>query len=238
LKFLIIGDSWALGEWRPQGQNREITLTPNTSVAWHLKQAGHKVCNLGASSAGNFGQLRFCNSFLQSESHWDYIVWLQTEPIRDVTDIVFKDIDGDQQFPDFAKYKDFDQAMHYVNTQNYRYAQQMFDSFAIPFIVVGGLGKLSQTIAQFDFCCFAIDSWASEILKIPDLAHNLLNRSGDIETIHRCNFEKNSVITAMNQSLQYQEAMRDSDSFPDSGHPDGDQHQWLAEQILEYVGKI
>lgn len=236
MKFLIIGDSWGVGEWA-WAKNNRLNPVPNTGVDYFLTGMGHTVTNLSAGSAANFGQLRNCRTHLEQHSDYDYIVWLHTEPVRDIADHVIDDeIDGPKQFPNFYNYHDFDHAMEYMSYCNYEFAQSIFDVYQIPFIVVGGLGKLYPSIKNFSFACCTINSWAQQILETAtDIPHYILGRDREIQEFEHYDFSLESKIRAIEAGQQLDQMFKQCDKFPDNIHPCREEFQKLANQLLEMI---
>lgn len=232
MKFLIIGDSWGIGEYAIIKQL--MTPVPHTGIDHYLQYHGHKVENISAGSASNFGQLRHCRTVLeQSDSVPDYIIWFHTEPVRDIADTVIDDeLDGPIQFPLINNYNDFDQAMQYMNYQNYVFAQTIYDQFQCPFIVVGGLGKLHSCIESFSFASYKIYSWAQEMLNLTDLPDNIFSRNREKEIVNQFKFTKDSIINAIDSSKRYQELLNNSTKFPDGLHPARSEYEILCHRIL------
>lgn len=237
MNFLIIGDSWGLGEYSIQ--NNIMSLVANSGIDYYLATHGHTSKNLSVGSASNFGQLRHCRTLLESDikqGEIDYIIWFHTEPIRDISDTIIDDIiDGPIQFPKFSQLESFDQAMAYINYQNYVFAQTIYDTYKIPFITVGGLGKIHNSIKEFTFSKHIIISWAQEILGSSELPDNVLSRDREKELISRLKFNHESIISVINQSQYYRELLSNSSEFPDGLHPCTDQYRKLTQRILSLI---
>jgi hypothetical protein len=233
MKFLIIGDSWGIGEYKIDRQI--MTAVPDTGIDYYLQQLNHTATNLSAGSACNFGQLRNARTHLDDICNdYDYIIWFHTEPIRDVPDTIIDDeIDGPKQFPEFAKIKDFDQAMEYINYQNYKFAQSIFDQHKIPFITIGGVGRLSKSIDDFFFSKIKIYSWSQELLNCKlELPVNFFSRVRLEETFEKFNFDQETVIAHLELTRRAQEEFKKSDLFPDNAHVHRSEYKKLATRIL------
>lgn len=233
MKFLIIGDSWGIGEYKIE--NHIMEAVPDTGLDYYLTQLNHTVVNLSAGSACNFGQLRNAGMHLTDVCNdYDYIVWFHTEAVRDVPDtIIDDDLDGPKQFPEFSSIKDFDQAMEYISYQNYKFAQSIFDQHSIPFIAVGGIGRLSKSIDNFSFAKMKIYSWAQELLKCNfELPVNFFNRARLEEVFEKFNFDQESVTQHLTLADRYRSECMRSKLFPDNVHVHRDEYKKLAHRIL------
>ena len=87
--FLITGDSWGLGEWavrehsvQPAGlKSRYIT---HSGLHYYLEQEGHQVINISHAGQSNKVITRLLKLHLETHSNYDYIIWFQTDPLRDL----------------------------------------------------------------------------------------------------------------------------------------------------------
>lgn len=233
MKFLIIGDSWGIGEYKIE--NRIMEVVPDTGLEYYLTQSNHTVTNLSAGSACNFGQLRNARTHLDDVCNdYDYIVWFHTEPVRDVPDTIIDDeIDGPKQFPEFGSIKDFDQAMEYISYQNYKFAQSIFDQHRVPFVAIGGVGRLSKSIDDFSFAKIKIYSWAQELLGCNfELPVNFFGRVRLKETFEKFEFDRQAVVQHLESTKRYQRECVRSKLFPDDNHVHRDEYKKLANRIL------
>lgn len=165
MKFCVIGDSWGMNVPGQAGHG---------CIDQILQQKGHQVVNISQGGASNFGQLLMLNFQIlqQGNTDFDYIIWLHSEPARDFTEFVSthyrnnnNDEVGQQQFPQLS-FENFVSDLEYINNQNYIYAQELYKQYHIPFLVVGGAGKLNETIGRFDCVHWSLPSWFQQILNL------------------------------------------------------------------------
>jgi hypothetical protein len=205
MKFFILGDSWGLGEWRIH--NKIMELVPDTGIDYYLRKLGHTVTNVSAGSASNFGQLRNAYWTLRKNTDYDYIIWFHTEPIRDVLETVIDDavVDGLIQYPEYKNITDYVEAMEYINNCNYNYAQNnIYNEFGIPFIVIGGIGRLDESIDSYEFAKYKIYSWPEELLHIDyHLPKNVLSLETWEKVFSTFKYDKQQVLTAIESALHY-----------------------------------
>ena len=239
MKFFIIGDSYGCGEWEIKSKSKTMTLVPDTGVDYYLKNLGHDTTNLSAGSACNFGQLRTAYWKLKENCNYDYIIWFHTEPVRDIVEHIIDDpTDGLKQYPNFKNIKDYSVALKYINECNYAFAQdRLYAEFNIPFIVIGGVGRLEDSIDNFTFAKYKIYSWIEELLNINyKLPKNLNGWQRSKEVIDYFDlFDKQSVLDEITQAENYQRLLNLSSLFPDSVHPCREEYETLAYRILNML---
>ena len=233
-KFFILGDSWGLGEW--QIKNKTMECVPDTGIDYYLSKLGHSTTNVSAGSAGNFGQLRHAYWTLKEKADYDYIIWFHTEPFRDIVDIIIDDpTEGLIQYPNFKNITDYFEASAYVNECNYKYAQEtIYKEFNIPFIVIGGVGRLENCIDNYSFARHKIYSWTEELLNIDyKLLRNLLLRQRWEEVFSTFKYDKQQILTEIEATSEYQNLLWKSPLFPDNGHVVRFEYKKLAHRLLK-----
>lgn len=240
MKFFILGDSWGVGEYT-RSTPGNLESVPDTGLDYYLRKMGHTVKNISAGSAGNFGQLRHAYWTLKEHSDYDYIIWFHTESMRDIQEILIDDPhEGQRYFPDFD-IDHWESALDYLDTENYRYAQMIYDEFAIPFIVIGGQCPVNQSICQFSFAKVVVTSWLQQLLKLESLPPK--NTFFSWEKIQKIllhyNYDEKKFIVQNFESLERSqeiiELARISQEFPDGCHPSRQCFAGLADQILSLI---
>jgi hypothetical protein len=237
MKFFILGDSWGLGEYRRV--DGKLELVPDTGLEFYLTQLGHSVTNISAGSASNFGQLRDAYWRLRDATDYDYIIWFHTEPIRDIVETVIDDpVDGPIQYSDFHNIKNYADALTYINERNYAYAQDtIYNKFKIPFIVVGGVGRLEQSINKFSFAKYTIHSWMQELLNLNyELPRNQMIWNRWHEVFDTFNYsDRQYVVEELESAEHYQGLLKQNPLFPDDMHVIGSEYEKLAVRLLEMI---
>ena len=239
MKFFILGDSWGVGEWA--SEKSILVPVPNTGLDYYLTQLGHTVKNISTGSAGNFGQLRHAYWTLKEKSDYDYIIWFQTESMRDIEEILIKDPDeGRRYFPEFD-ISNFEAGLDYLDCENYKYAQTITDKYNIPFIVIGGQCPVNSVITQFSFARHTIQSWLAELLNLNFTPPKNTFFSWDkIKRIldHYNVDEKEFIVNNMDQldkSTLINNLAKSSSCFPDNAHPSRDCFKQLAQRLIKIV---
>jgi hypothetical protein len=87
MKFCIAGDSWGCGEWGDDKQGHYTVL--HAGLEFFLKQH-HEVVNLSKGATGNNFAVSQLTHVLQHDE-FDYILWFQTDPLRDITNLLSKE---------------------------------------------------------------------------------------------------------------------------------------------------
>jgi hypothetical protein len=243
MNFFILGDSWGVGEWSVS-KNGRYTSVPDTGLDFYLSKMGHNVRNISAGSAGNFGQLRHAYWTLKESSNYDYIIWFHTESMRDIQEIIIDDpIDASIQFPNFEMSLDFNKSLHYMNIQNYKYAQAITDEYNIPFIAIGGQSPLDPVINNYSFARYKISSWLTELLNLEfDSPANTFFSWDKIKKIldHYKINEKDFVIANYDDLCQSDiiiELAKKSNLFPDNCHPSRLAFEALSYRIQNLIVK-
>ena len=80
--FLISGDSWGCGEWGCTGPDRYGVL--HTGLQYYLDEIGHYTKNVSKGSISNRDSINRLKNELQIKSDYDYIIWFQSDPLRDL----------------------------------------------------------------------------------------------------------------------------------------------------------
>ena len=75
-KILIIGDSWACGEW---DLDQNVT---HEGTAHYIREAGYRVASIAKGSASNSDQL----NDLKDHKDTNICIWFLTDPLRELTE--------------------------------------------------------------------------------------------------------------------------------------------------------
>jgi len=221
-RFFILGDSWAIGEYRYQ--DNTIVSLPNTGIGYYLEQLGHSVTNIAKGGASNYDQLLLAQSQLTSD--FDYVIWFHTETTRDIIS---------RGYPKIDLYN-FPQCMTDLKTANYNLAEQIYKQFQVPFIVVGCLSNLDETIETFEFAKIKIYSWLNEIT---ESAYQLpSNMHQDIMydvLMHYENVDKSYMNKELNQMKFVERELEKHKNFTDGVHPCKECSKQLAIRLNELV---
>lgn len=259
-KFLIIGDSWGIGEWKKEfvnggkpepvtRYNRSwewskswrnddewclVTILPGTDIGSHLIKAGHNVYNLSQGGDANIRQLLSCREELEKNSKYDFIIWFHTEPIRDYLLKLFKI--PKNLLPKLKEYNGYDELIDYWFNETYQQYEELYQEYKIPFIAVGGMTPLHPCINDFDFAKHKIVNWSKEYIfeNSPEHPYN----GGQFERFglkHVDDMNLDRISDEIKKVKAWTGYCADHKHFPDWGHPDNECHQKLAEIILNII---
>lgn len=225
-KFLICGDSWGVGAYQYVG-NPPTGITPiaNSGLDYFLTQHNCEVTNIAKGADSNFLQLVALDSKLEENSNYDFIVWIQTETNRDL-------VDSSEQYPHFD-INNFKKSMSYVKDTNYQYIQSIYNKFQIPFIVVGGLSAIDDSISKYTFAKVIISSWLTDITEGKyKLAENMHQ---DIILKVLTLFppsNKEFIIEELDRMRVVEDSLETHPNFSNGVHPNAQQFEKLAVRIL------
>mgnify|MGYP005675529559 CR=1 FL=1 len=182
----------------------------------------------------------------------DVIVWIVTEPIRDLqpprwpAEAGLKDLEKyfiqrDKIVANATSIDDMNSQLIKMCLDN---AQQIYNETKVPWIIVEGWGKLTQDLSQYSFIKHVHRNWMDKILghEIPLMSSwptvNLLRRARpdlvDVSAVVKDGPETyfKSIVDAYEKTI---ETMKASKHFPDNCHPDRNIHKELAQELEQYV---
>ena len=182
----------------------------------------------------------------------DVIVWVVTEPIRDLqpprwpAEAGLKDLEKyfvqrDLCVKEATSIADLNSRLVTMCLDN---AQKIYNETKVPWIIVEGWGKLPQDLSKYNFIKYVHRNWMDKVLchEIPLMSSwptiNLLRRartdladaSAIIKSAPESNFKK--IVDAYEDTIK---TMEKSDKFPDNCHPDRTVHEQLANELEPYV---
>ena len=229
MKLCVIGDSWA-------GIDPYKELIINL-----LSQAGHSVINLAHGGASNHGQLQNLQYELLEKDKVDYIIWFHTEPVRDYTEFISMTYSFDNipspYFSDIGK-KNLVEDLHFLNTQNYQYAQDLYEQYHTPFLVIGSAAPLSPSIETFSFFRYKIDSWNKQIsgFEFEDMPLNCYTHHLVQMLTHNEEYKSQQALDELQKTDKLEIFMRsDKQKYPDTTHPNPSFYPELIDNILNFL---
>ena len=134
--ILLAGDSWGCGEWLDaeiHGRN----ILSHKGIEQFLQDVGHDVVN--ASKTGESNKVvtdRLIDAL--SKKQFDYIFWIQTDPLRDLRPNYFHPLST------LRTVDDFNQLGNKLLEPNY----DKLNSLSTPIYCIGGLGKLNLELMK------------------------------------------------------------------------------------------
>ena len=236
MKFCIIGDSWtgwaAVGESAPEGPTKRNSqyLAP---IDRYLEQHGHTVVeNISAPGASNFGQLRQLR-YEVDHDQFDYIIWMYTEPIRNIVEFIDTE-DCKTQYPDLS-YKNFYEDLEYIQHRDFVYAQRLYKKYKKPFAVIGGAGQINTLDIDYPFIQYVLPSWAKEITSIENMPVNCyITFFNDFaKRTKKLKYNKQELLSEI-AGIEHYTAYRENnpDLFHDYYHPSPNLYEsWLGRML-------
>lgn len=247
MRYLILGDSWGRGEWetrhvisnvQPSGPGwvKEQDETdswfrlfevPGTDIGSYLTAMGHDCVNLSKAGADNLSQLDSCSDHLTSDRSFDMILWLHTEPVRS-----YKRLGRRFYEHHLGDYTGLDKVIDVWYGMIYDKASMLYQTFRIPFFVIGALSPLPTRIQDYGFVKHAIRDWTNDLILDEPFFHPV-NPDRFIEFASK-------YVDVINAERALEETRYVSDwfsmcashsSFPDNAHPDRYCHEGLAKVV-------
>lgn len=225
-KFLICGDSWGVGAYQYIG-NPPTGITPvaNSGLDYFLTQHGCEVTNIAKGADSNFLQLVALDIKLKENSNYDAIVWIQTETNRDL-------IDSSEQYPNFD-IDNFKKSMSYVKETNYQFIQSIYDKFKIPFIVVGGLSAIDDSISKYTFAKVIIPSWLNDITEGKFVLAENMHQDIILKVLTAFPpSNKKFIVEELDRMKAVEDSLETHPNFSNGVHPNAQQFEKLAVRIL------
>jgi hypothetical protein len=267
-RITILGDSNGCGEWIMNPLNNNETLTENIffrelisgrehriieshpGLEFYLNEMGNACFNLSAGGNNNMKLLTDLEHslLLRLPRHKprfinpDYIVWILTEPLRDIVlvdDIIYQD-----NYPKY--YKDLISIMRKNRNDikelnlalldySFQVADKIYDITKIPFIIVEGLSVTYDLEKNYKFCHSKIDNWIGNIVGLtpPITATNqVFHLSQDFL---EKNLKINQIDYIMEKYSEWVGVLNEHPDFPDKIHPSREKHKELAIKINEII---
>jgi hypothetical protein len=230
MKFCIIGDSWAGNK----------TKNVQTILSKEFVMANHTVDNLADGGASNRGQLRYLEFQYLEHNSADYIIWFYTEPVRNFTEFITldygNDIEAALQFYPNLTYQQFNKDFSYVATQDFALAQQLYDHYKIPFVVIGGAGVVDPLISEYTFSKWTLHSWNQEIVQFDRMPINCYTHHLVLMLDKFSEYNKEEALHEMTLLEKLEtEMLTNRQKYPDGRHPSMDYYPFLVERILKEI---
>jgi lysophospholipase L1-like esterase len=179
---------------------------PDTGLDYWLTQLGHNVTTVAVSGGNNLNQF-------DKITDADYIIWMQTETNRD---LLSAKIEGTT----------FTELSAQAAENNYKLAQQV----DIPFIVVGCLSPLHESIKKYTFYTHRIDSWLAELTGYEPTLNIHSDYMRQVIEMYRPT-DKKFLIGEIDRMLAIETALETHPAFSDGVHPSAQSYKELAGRL-------
>ena len=245
MNLCIIGDSWAFRRVVDQGDNESMNeyCKKQSILTQLLEDQGHKVVNIAVGGASNFGQLRTLkyNVLEKNLIDFDYIIWFFTEPVRDFTEFISLDynnlgdkFDGKIQFPNLS-FTNFYADIEYLKFQNFEYAQELYNCFKIPFMLIGGSGPVVNIPDKFNFVHWKLASWNQELCRLDIMPQNCYLHHV-VKMLDYGNYKRDEALKEIENIEKLNNIMgNNKELYSDKFHPSINLYKDIIKQILKHL---
>ena len=245
MNLCIIGDSW--------GARHVVDRLPDESMNEYCKKQsiltqlledqGHKVANIAVGGASNFGQLRTLKYDVLEKKliDFDYIIWFFIEPVRDFTEFISlnynnpgNEVDGKIQFPNLS-FTNFYADIKYLKFQNFKYAQNLYNRFKIPFVLIGCSGPVGNIPDEFNFVHWKLNSWNQELSGLDIMPDNLWLHH-IVKMLDYGNYKRAEALEEIKKIEKLNNIMfNNKELYSDKFHPSINLYEGLIERILMHL---
>ena len=243
--ILIVGDSWACGEW--DGHGDQPSNISHGGLGQYLRDQGHAVVNLGKGGGSNLESASRARDFLSPQNGFDNqvtaVIVFQTEWTRDVVD--FWNLDEFAKINyDYADYK------NRVVARFYHRLSQTATNTDIPIYLVGGcsdttwLDSWQQHYPEVHVAC---QSWVNLMISGRDRVDRpVLSRFGS-ETEILVDYAKSKMDStntellledldlAQQRNSQWTQLRQQGLLCADGTHPNRLAHRILFDYLIEHI---
>lgn len=218
MKIIVIGDSWACGEWGTSAAGEYCILHGGLA---HYLSANHEVVNLGeGGSCGMYAANMLKNAYDDSV---DLVFWFKTDPLRSTDDRVFTQ--------DKVTFDDIVRENCLCTEKIYKQLNDM----DIPIHCMGGCAKLNLDLMKNYSNLIPYIKSIAEFL-IPDYSHPELWISSWIKHINN-RVDLDSLDKLLAGKREQDRLFDYKDLFwPDGLHPNRHGHKLLYDKICDDFG--
>ncbi len=221
--ILIAGDSWGCGEWLDSflhGRN----ILAHTGIEQFLKDDGHDVVNASATGQSNKVVVGRLIDAL-SKKNFDYIFWIQTDPLRDLRPNYFHPLSKLRTVDDFYQ----------LGNSLLEPTYERLNSLGVPIHCIGGLGKLNlelmkdkENLIPFIPCVveLVIDNYVRYPLAFSDWLDDIPKEFEELDELVRLKHEYDKWYTDEPFKTFF---------YPDGRHPNREAHKRIYEVIRDKV---
>jgi len=256
MRYLIIGDSWGCGEWGKDfiradspptpawqptmnpGEYCYSFIVPDTDAGTYLRRSGNEVTNISIGGDSNINQLKLLADHLRKDSTYDAIIWFHTEPMRDWQNRNYEL--GDSFYREQLSHPTgYDRIVDTWYFITYSMAEDIYEQYRIPFMVIGGMTPLPDQIHKHSFVHCYIKDWANE--RILDMYCEHPHNAGQFRHFAEAYMDVmdlNRALAEAEASTRWIQTCCVHPSFPDWGHPDRRCHEELAKVIDSIIKDV
>lgn len=214
-KVLIMGDSWGIGEFKYSPCKTTIESVSNTGLNYFLEKLGYRVDNISVAGGSNIEQFDLLTP------GYDLIIWFHTEINRDLLK---------NSSTNYSNTLSYIESYNLAAEHNYKIAQEFYNNYKIPFIVIGCLSPLHESIEKYNFYIHIEKNWITNETGII----TALNMHSDymLKVLEKYNFKDCASITKEIDNMLYVESILEKHpSFSDGIHPTAKMYKDLATKL-------
>ena len=145
MHIMVAGDSWACGEWGHTDSGYGLL---HSGITTELESQGHRVYRTAQGGHSNRQQLQLIARYLEGLHHTDAVLFIQTDPLRDV----------DQIPTTLASYRQ-------EQVRLYRDLYQALNDLPVPILLVGGNCAVDPAlVSEFPHVHTVCQDWIALLL--------------------------------------------------------------------------
>lgn len=217
--FLIAGDSWGCGEW-----GSDPYEVKHTGLQHFLEQSGHEVKNISKGGNSNSGTFILLENSLQAEPVPDYIIWFQTDPLRDL-----------RPYDNFKNIVTIEH-MQAISKVRLYLTYKKLNNLGVKIYCIGGLSKLNIKLMK-DYKNLIPMIPSVKELCVPDHCHSNIAFSDWIKFISKEFQDFDELISIKHEFDNFFENPSNKVFFwPDGVHPNRYGHKIIFDKLCDTLG--
>jgi len=221
--FVISGDSWGCGEWCVNGPNGYGVV--HNGLQQYLDETGHLTKNVAKGGSSNLDSVRRLKAELFIKSDYDYIIWFQTDPLRDLRPY------DKSRFVTFTKIDDMLTSCSMLLNVTYT----LLNNIGVPVHCIGGLSKLNIELMK-DYRNLIPMIPSVKELYVPEHRHSNIAFSDWIKFIPRQFQDFDELISIKHEDDHFFENPAHKIFFwPDGIHPNRYGHKIIFDKISDML---
>jgi lysophospholipase L1-like esterase len=221
--FLIAGDSWGCGEWVNDSTGYRVI---HNGLQQYLDEAGHLTKNVSKGGRSNLVSVRRLKAELFIKSDYDYVIWFQTDPLRDLRPY------DKSKFATFTNIDDMLASSSMLLNVTYKF----LNTIGVPIYCVGGLSKLNIELMK-DYKNLIPMIPSVKELCVPDHCHSNIAFSDWINYISKEFQDFDELISIKHEFDNFFENPSNKVFFwPDGVHPNRYGHKIIFDKLCDTLG--
>jgi hypothetical protein len=231
VNIIIGGDSWGV---RPSGPEQFT----HCGLEEFFLNHGHRVINTSENSSSNSQSIERLNKALMAPGKDDIIIWIQSDPMRDVS--------PDQIRDGVKKHGGFIKLMEWLLTESYSELNAVAARNSTIIYLIGGLTNILDFASNFKNLKVLVQSWNHLLVgHRPEYADWHQELFIGLMSKHISEFQLESYDSATKYAMtdelhkimsKWQKFQDLTDIYPDGAHPSKQGHEILFNYIKQQLG--